>query len=100
MAGITMTPVRSTDLKAIGHNPETSILHITFGDGSTYGYSGVPRVIFDGLENTASKGQYFYRHIKKGGSHQEGRLRIGKDRFSDRVEANFHRLMHVKWSLA
>ena len=36
-----LTPVTSSNIKAIGHDPEANELHVEFGDGSRWIYAGV-----------------------------------------------------------
>jgi hypothetical protein len=59
-----MLPVRSETLKAIGYDPDTETLRISFKSGGVYEYANVPESRFDGLRNASSKGGYFHRYIK------------------------------------
>jgi len=62
-----MEPVSSTDLAAVGYDPDTAILRVEFLKGGLYEYQGVPVDVHEGLMNAGSKGQYFNQFIKKGG---------------------------------
>lgn len=57
-----MQPVQSSMIKAIGYRRR--VLHVTFNNGQTYEYKGVPRVYFDGLRTAPSKGRFFNVLIK------------------------------------
>jgi KTSC domain len=67
--GITLnrTPVSSSNLKAIGYDPETRTLEVEFLNGGLYSYSGVPAAIHASLMSASSHGSYFDTHVKKGG---------------------------------
>ena len=61
------TPVSSSNLRAIGYNPETQTLEIEFLNGGLYSYSGVPASVHASLMSASSHGSYFDANIKKGG---------------------------------
>jgi hypothetical protein len=44
--------------------PDTRTLEVEFHSGGVYQYSGVPDNVHQGLMRAASKGSYFYDHIK------------------------------------
>ena len=56
--------VQSSALESIGYDEGSRTLVITFKNGSTYEYSGVPRDVYGGLMAASSKGTYFNSHIK------------------------------------
>lgn len=58
------TSVHSSDIRAIGYEPETKTLEVEFHSGGVYQYSGVPESVYRGLLQSASKGSYFHNHIK------------------------------------
>ena len=67
--GITMTPVESSQLEAIGHDPATNTLAIRFksrGDrpGSLYHYQNFTAKDFEDFQKAESKGSHFIRSIK------------------------------------
>lgn len=68
MPHIDMIPVQSSQIAAIGHDPETNTLAIQFaskgGTGSTYHYSNFTAEDFDRFQAADSKGSYFIRTIK------------------------------------
>lgn len=66
---IELTPVESSQIAAIGHNPATNTLAIQFkgkGDkpGSIYHYDGVTAEQFEEFRGAESIGSHFYKHIK------------------------------------
>jgi len=58
-------PVKSSNLKSVGYEPETEILEIEFKNGSVYHYFEVPESRYDGLMNASSKGSYLNQSIKR-----------------------------------
>jgi len=58
-------PVKSSNLKSVGYDPETEILEIEFKNGFVYHYFEVPQSRYDGLMNASSKGSYLNQSIKR-----------------------------------
>ena len=63
---IAMDSVESSQLKAIGYDPETKTLAVTFTRGlpSVYHYPEVSQETFDEFLAAESVGTYFGQHIK------------------------------------
>lgn len=59
--------VSSSNLAAIGYDPQTKTLEIEFLNGGLYQYINVPESIYNGLMAASSHGSYFDQYIKKGG---------------------------------
>jgi len=59
-----MTPVDSSNVASVGHDPETSALYVEFIGGGLYVYSGVDTQTFDELRDAASVGSFLNRVIK------------------------------------
>lgn len=59
-----MTHVESSNVKAVGHNKDSSTLQVEFINGSTYQYFGVPESVFAELLNSDSVGGYLASDIK------------------------------------
>ncbi|MBP9819168.1 KTSC domain-containing protein [Candidatus Woesebacteria bacterium] len=57
-------PVNSSNIAAIGYDPDSSILEIEFNDGSIYQYFGVPELVHQELMDAGSHGKYFAQNIK------------------------------------
>ena len=59
-----MIRVSSSAMVAVGYDPQTRRMRITFSQGHTYDFCGVPQHVFDGLMRAPSKGSYYNDHIK------------------------------------
>lgn len=57
-------PVDSSNVRSVGHDPETNRLHVEFKNGSVYEYAGVPASEHQALKNAPSVGSYLHQHIK------------------------------------
>lgn len=57
-----MTPVFSSNLKSVGY--ENGTLYVTFHNGGTYWYRGVPESVYRDLMSAPSHGKFFHAHIK------------------------------------
>lgn len=66
-------PVRSTNLEAIGYDPETETMGVRFVDGSAYEYTGVPQKVYDHVRRAPSVGKVFANLIK--GNYDTRRVR-------------------------
>ena len=56
--------VRSSNIRSVGYDPESSTLEVEFNTGSIYQYSNVTESEYEGLMNATSKGRYLNRNIK------------------------------------
>lgn len=56
--------VRSSDLRSVGYDLNSSTLEIKFRSGGLYQYYNVPMSVYDGLMSASSHGKYFHRNIK------------------------------------
>lgn len=56
--------VRSSNLKSVGYDSETSTLEIQFHSGGIYQYFNVPIQRYEALMGASSKGRYFDTYIK------------------------------------
>lgn len=61
---MTMEPVESGAIKAVGYDPATQTLTVQFKNGGVYEYGGVPVHKYWALMASDSKGQHFMRHIR------------------------------------
>jgi KTSC domain-containing protein len=57
-------PVKSSNIKSIGYDPEKQELHVEFGSGQVYAYANVPPEKHQALLAAESIGQHFARHIR------------------------------------
>lgn len=59
-----MIRVKSSAISAVGYDPATRRMKITFMQGHTYDFCKVPPQVHEGLMQATSKGTYYYEHIK------------------------------------
>lgn len=59
-----MVRVNSSAITAVGYDPATNRMKITFKQGKAYDFCRVPLNVYQGLINAPSKGGYFDRVIK------------------------------------
>jgi hypothetical protein len=66
MPSITMTPVQSSQIQAIGHDPASNTLAIQFKSGKApvYHYANVDGELFERFRTAESIGSFFYKTIK------------------------------------
>jgi hypothetical protein len=63
---MTMVPVQSASIRSIGHDPETSTLHVLFHSGETYAFHGVSAAKHEALMSSPSIGRHLNTVIKPG----------------------------------
>ena len=56
--------VASSNIRAIGYDPETQTLEVEFHSGSVYQYYGVPDHIHEQIMQASSKGRFLNTYIK------------------------------------
>jgi len=61
---IERVPVSSSNLVSVGYDPDEKTLIVEFKGGALYSYSGVPKLIYDRLLASESKGSFFSSNIK------------------------------------
>lgn len=63
---ITLSPVTSNQVKAIGYDPATETLAVTFtrGAGAIYHYPGVTKELYAAFASAESIGRFFGQHIQ------------------------------------
>lgn len=61
-----MTPVKSSNIKAIGYDAKSHTLTVQFNSG-TYDYHGVPADVHSALMKAESVGSHFHEHVRGGG---------------------------------
>jgi hypothetical protein len=59
-----MTPVQSSNLRAVGYNPLAAVLTIALHGDRIYQYFRVPLSVYLGLTQAESPGKYFHARIK------------------------------------
>ncbi len=58
------TPVKSSNIAAIGHDAETGRLHVRFKSGDHYAYDGVPEDFLPRVLASNSIGRFLAGHVK------------------------------------
>ena len=61
---IDRVPVSSSNIKSIGHDPETKTLAVEFQDGSIYHYHDVEKDAHENLIGAKSIGKHLHSNIK------------------------------------
>ena len=61
------TPVHSSNLAAVGYDPQRKVLEIEFKNGEVYEYAHVPAYLHKELMAAKSHGEFLDAFIKKGG---------------------------------
>ena len=61
---MTLQPVESSNIAAVGHDPETNTLRVQFRSGQVYDYQDVPAEVHAALINASSIGSHLHNHIK------------------------------------
>lgn len=61
---MTLQPVSSSNIAAIGYDADGQTLTIEFRSGGTYEFYDVPEQVFEGLRTASSLGQYFQNNIR------------------------------------
>jgi hypothetical protein len=61
-AGVTMQPVTSAAMKAVGHDPASNTLWVQFPSGKHYSYPDVSAGEHSALMSAPSLGKHFNQH--------------------------------------
>jgi hypothetical protein len=57
-------PVSSSNVAAVGYDPNTQTLQVEFNSGSIYQYFDVPQTIYEALISAESVGKFLNAQIK------------------------------------
>lgn len=60
-----LTPVESSNLKAVGYDPETKAMRVQFHSGDTWSYADVSEQEHSDLMASKRKGVHFHHLIRK-----------------------------------
>lgn len=71
-----MNTVKSSNIEAVGFDPETQRMTVQFKNGNTYDYDNVPQKVHDELVGAESVGRAFNSTIR---GKFEGQKRIEED---------------------
>lgn len=58
------TNLKSSNLRGFDYDEMGQVLSVTFNNGKTYTYDGVPYSVIDGLQKAPSAGKYFAQSIR------------------------------------
>lgn len=58
-------PVSSSNIRAIGYDPNTQVLEVEFTNGSVYQYANVPNELHEALMSAGSHGSFFGTEIRR-----------------------------------
>jgi hypothetical protein len=61
---VDLTPVESSNVAEIGHDPETGELHVKFRSGARYAYGGVTPEMHQNVLDAESIGRHIARVIQ------------------------------------
>jgi hypothetical protein len=61
---IQLIQVSSSQIEAMGHNEERSILRVKFVKGGLYEYQNVSKEVFDSIMSADSVGSTFHKMVK------------------------------------
>ena len=64
MADIAMTHVNSSNVKAVGHDPNAMELHVEFHSGDRYIYADVPAAVHRDLIAAPSAGRFLHANVR------------------------------------
>lgn len=67
MPDVVLTPVKSSNLAAVGHDPARGELHVKFLSGAHHVYEGVSPEAHQALLSAPSAGSHFYHNFIKAG---------------------------------
>lgn len=59
-----MTGVSSSNISAYGYSPETKVLRVSFANGGSYDYAGVPADVVEEFVKAQSKGGFLAKNIR------------------------------------
>jgi hypothetical protein len=59
-----MTPVKSSSIEAIAHDPVKRMMTVKFTNGGTYRYEGVTAAQHAQLMRADSIGTHFHKHVR------------------------------------
>ncbi len=62
-----MIPVRSSNIAAVGFDPDSNDLLVEFTNGGTYAVSGSSEAELQDILASPSPGQWYFRNVKQAG---------------------------------
>lgn len=65
-----MKPVKSSNIAAVGYDPERHVLRVQFKNASAYEYHGVDAETHQALLHAPSVGTFFHTHVRDHYAHK------------------------------
>jgi len=59
-----MTPVESSNIKAVGYDPESQVMRVEFHSGGVYDHHKVSPEVHDAILKASSHGKHYNLHIR------------------------------------
>lgn len=59
------SPTDSNHISRLSYDPDSTHLHVTFQNGMSYSFAGVPSTVFNAMTRSPSAGRYFHNVIKR-----------------------------------
>jgi hypothetical protein len=69
---MSLTPVKSSNIKAVGYDPGSKALRVEFNSGAQHRYEEVSPEKHAGMMAADSVGSYFHAHIR--GAHKSSKV--------------------------
>lgn len=69
-----MVPVKSSNVEAIGYDPDTHDMHVTFKGGATYVHRSVSTEQHEAFASAASVGSHYHKHFRGNPAHDIKRM--------------------------
>lgn len=61
---ITLNPVKSSNIAAMGYDPASRTLAVQFASGVQWRYADVPPAEYEAMQKAESIGSHFARHVR------------------------------------
>ncbi|WP_341893755.1 KTSC domain-containing protein [Ferrovibrio terrae] len=61
---LVMNPVKSSNLSAVGYDPESKTMRVEFNGGARHDYSGITPEQFTDFMSAESKGKHFHKNFR------------------------------------
>lgn len=71
---VQMQPVKSSNIAAVGYDPDGQTLHVAFNTGSTYTHSDVTPEMHAAFISASSVGSHYHQHFRGNKAHPASKL--------------------------
>jgi KTSC domain-containing protein len=69
-----LVPVTSSNVAAVGYDPQTKEMQVRFTGGGHYSHSNVPAIKHALFIASTSKGRFYHQHFKGNADHPHRRI--------------------------